>query len=137
MSFIENAKTYTGRDLETVFFRPMLSGPSAEELGIRILYNMPVPTTVQMWERSGDILQRYETSGWTGGDPAAKRQKTIALSRVKAELGYSASDYFSTVYELVTNRADVNMEDLTGTELERAETELFRRAIAESQSLDA
>ena len=26
MSFIENAKTYTGRDLETIFFRPMLSG---------------------------------------------------------------------------------------------------------------
>ena len=28
MSFIENAKTYTGRDLETIFFRPMLSGPT-------------------------------------------------------------------------------------------------------------
>ncbi|MBR2399247.1 MAG: hypothetical protein IKA96_04735, partial [Alistipes sp.] len=39
---------------------------------------------------------------------------------------------FSTIFELITNRSDVNMEDLTGTELEVAETELFRRAIAES-----
>ena len=132
MSFIENAKTYTGRDLETVFFRPMLSGQSALDLGVRILYNMPAPTTVQLWERSGDILQQYTKAGWTGGDPAKKLQKTIEMSKVKAELGYSAADYFSLIYELITNRADVNMDDLSGTELEQAETELFKRAIAES-----
>ena len=132
MSFIENAKTYTGRDLETIFFRPMLSGQSALDLGVRILYNMPAPTTVQLWERSGDILQQYTAAGWTGGDPAQKLQKTIDMSKVKAELGYSAADYFSMIYELITNRADVNMDDLTGTELEQAETELFKRAIAES-----
>ena len=132
MSFIENAKTYTGRDLETIFFRPMLSGQSALDLGVRILYNMPAPTTVQLWERSGDILQQYTAAGWTGGDPARKLQKTIDMSKGKAELGYSAADYFSMIYELITNRADVNMDDLTGTELEQAETELFKRAIAES-----
>ena len=131
MSFIENAKTYTGRDLETIFFRPMLSGQSALDLGVRILYNMPAPTTVQLWERSGDILQQYTAAGWTGGDPARKLQKTIDMSKVKAELGYSAADYFSMIYELITNRADVNMDDLTGTELEQAETELFKRAIAD------
>lgn len=37
---------------------------------------------------------------------------------MKAELGYSAADYFSLVYGLITNRPEVNMEDLTGTELE-------------------
>ena len=132
MSFIENAKTYTGHDLETIFFRPMLTGQSALDLGVRILYNMPAPTTVQLWERSGDILQQYTAAGWTGGDPARKLQKTIAMSKVKAELGYSAADYFSMVYEPITNRADVNMDDLTGTQLEQAETELFKRAIAES-----
>ena len=132
MSFIENAKTYTGRDLETIFFRPMLCGQSALDLGVRVLYNMPVPTTVQMWERSGNVLQQYKAAGWTGGDPATKLQKTIGMSKVKAEMGYSAADYFSLVYELITNRADVNMDDLTGTELEQAETDLFKRAIAES-----
>lgn len=132
MSFIENAKTYTGHDLETIFFRPMFSGQSARDLGVRILYNMPAPTTIQLWERSGDILQQYTAAGWTGGDPARKLQKTIDMAKVKAELGYSAADYFSMVYELITNSADVNMDDLTGTELEQAETELFKRAIAES-----
>ena len=132
MSYLEQAKSYTGQDLETIFFRPMLTGPSAEELGIRILYNMPVPTTVQLWDANPEVLQKYTKGGWTGGAGATKYQKTIQLSRVKAELGFSASDYFSLVYELIASRADVNMDDLTGTELERAETELFRRSIAES-----
>lgn len=132
MSYLEQAKTYAGQDLETIFFRPMLTGPSAQELGIRVLYNMPVPTTVQLWDANPDVLQKYTKAGWTGGAGATKYQKTIKLSRVKAELGFSAADYFSLVYELIASRADVNMDDLTGTELERAETELFRRSIAES-----
>lgn len=132
MAFIENPKTYTGHDLETIFFRPMLSGPSAQELGVRVLYNMPTPTTVQLWEAQGNVLQKYGSAGWSGGTAATKAQKTIALERVKAELGFAASDYFSMVYELIVGRSDVNMEDLSGTELEVAETELFKRAIAES-----
>ena len=131
MGLIENPKTYTGRDLETIFFRPMFAGSNAEQLGIRTLYNMPVPTTIQMWSPRADLLQTY-TSGWTGGESAIKKQKRIELQKVKAEMGISASDYFNQVYELITGRADVNLDDLTGTELEQAETELFRKAIAES-----
>ena len=131
MGLIENPKTYTGRDLETIFFRPMLTGQNAEQLGIRVLYNMPVPTTIQLWNPSDDILQPYNV-GWNGGSASNRQQKTIELSRIKAELGFAAADYFSQVYELITNRADVNLDDLTGTELEQAETEMFRAAIAES-----
>lgn len=132
MSFLESPKTYTGSDLETIFFRPMLSGPSAEQLGVRVLYNMPVPTTIQLWKGRSNILQKYTAAGWSGGESAQKWQKTIRLSRVKAELGFSAADYFSLVYERIAARADVNMDDLTGSELEQAETELFRRSVAES-----
>ncbi len=132
MNLIESTKTYTGRNMETIFFRPMLSGESAEELGIRVLYNIPTPTTVQLWTSQGDVLQPYTQAGWTGGNPAIKGQKTIHMTRVKAELGFSASDYFAQVYELIACRADVNMDDLTGSELEQAETEIFRKAIAES-----
>lgn len=132
MSKIEQPKSYTGAELETIFFRPMLSGKSANELGIRVMYNMPVPTTLNFWRRAGDILQKYTTSGWNGGLPADKFQKVMELSKVKAEIGYSASDYFNMVYELITNSSDVNMQDLSGTELEKAETQLFKEAIAES-----
>ncbi len=132
MAKIENPKTYTGRDLEAIFFRPMLTGPDAAALGIKIMYNMPVPTTLQFWKRAGDILQKYTTSGWNGGSAASKYQKTIQLSKVKAEVGYSADDYFNMVYELITNRSDVNLDDLSGTELEAAETALFKESIAES-----
>ena len=128
---IENPKTYSGRELENIFFRPMLTGPSALDLGIKVMYNMPVPTTLNFWRRSGDILQPYG-AGWNGSKAADRYQKSIDMSKVKAEIAYSASDYFSMVYELITNRADVNMDDLSGTELEAAETELFRQAIAES-----
>ena len=132
MAKIENPKSYTGRDLETIFFRPMLTGPDATSLGIKIMYNMPVPTTLQFWKRAGDILQKYTASGWNGGSAATKHQKSIQLSKVKAEVGYSADDYFNMVYELITNRSDVNLDDLSGTELETAETALFKEAIAES-----
>ena len=132
MSFLENAKQYTGAELDTIFFRPLLTGPSAQELGVRILYNLPVPTTVQLWDGQQNILQKHTGKGWTGGAAARKFQKNIALSRVKAEMGFSAADYFSLVYEKIAARADVNMDDLTGTELEQAETALFRQAVAES-----
>jgi hypothetical protein len=131
MGLIENTKTYTGNDLETIFFRPILNGENAEQLGIRMLYNMPVPTTIQLWSPRTDILQEYE-AGWRGGDAADRVQKTIEMQKVKAEVGFSASDYFQQVYERIVARADVNLDDLTGTELESAETEMFRAAIAES-----
>lgn len=134
MGLIENPKTYTGRDLETIFFRPMFKGENAEQLGIRVLYNMPVPTSVQMWSPRTNILQGY-SSGWSGGDPAERVQKSINMHKIKAELSFSASEYFQQVYELILGRADVNFDDLTGTELEQAETEMFRAAIAENLRL--
>ena len=36
---IENPKTYSGRDLENIFFRPMLTGPDALDLGIKVMYS--------------------------------------------------------------------------------------------------
>ncbi len=128
---IENPKTYRGTDLETIFFRPSFCGKNAEQLGIRVIYNMPMPTTVQVWSQPEYVLQPFE-SGWNGGANATKYQKTIQMTKVKAETRFSADDYFSMIFEKITNRGDVNMEDLTGTELEKAETELFRQAIAES-----
>ena len=132
MSALENAKTYTGKNLETIFFRAMLSGPSAIDLGVRVLYNMPVPTTVQMWEPKTDILQKFTAAGWSGGAGSKKLQKTIPLNRVKAELGFSAADYFSMVYEKVSSLVNTHMDDLSGTELEQAETALFKQALAEN-----
>ena len=132
MSKIENIKSYEGQVLDNIFFRPMLTGGSAEELGIKVMYNMPVPTTLHFWKRTGDILKKYTSSGWSGGEPSQKFQKVLNLHKVKAEMAYSAEDYFSTVYELITGRADVNLDDLSGTELEEAETALFRSSIRES-----
>ncbi len=132
MSLLENAKQYTGSDLEQIFFRPMLTGESALELGVRVLYNLPAPTTVHLWDGRRNILQKFTSGGWNGGTAARKYQKTINLSPVKAELGFSAADYFSLVYQTIAARADVNMDDLTGTELEQAETSLFKQALAEN-----
>lgn len=128
---IENPKSYVGHELDTVFFRPMLTGPNAENLGIRVLYNMPVPTTLQFWSRSADILKTY-SKGWHGADPAEKFQKTIKLQKVKAELGYSAEDYFSMVYENIVAADGVNLEDMSGSSLEEAETTLFKESIMEA-----
>ncbi|MFI3328067.1 MAG: hypothetical protein SNH79_03530 [Rikenellaceae bacterium] len=132
MNYIESSKSYTGSQMETVFFRPMLTGTSAVDLGVRVLYNMPVPTTVQLWNGQSDILKSNAIPGWSSPAKGEKVQKTIDLKRVKAEMGFSAADYYSLIFENVAAQAEVNLDDLTGTELEKAETELFSRSIAES-----
>ncbi|MCD8072444.1 MAG: hypothetical protein LUE10_04595 [Alistipes sp.] len=132
MSKIEKTKEYSGTDLETIFFRPMFTGPDAMSLGIKVMYNMPVPTTLHFWKRGGDILQKYTAAGWNGATSADKHQKTIDMHRIKAEVGYSADEYFDLVYEKIVNVGSGSMDDLSGTALEQAETALFREAIAES-----
>ena len=128
---IENSKTYNATDVENIFFRPTFCGKSAEELGIRVLYNMPTPTKVPLFRHRSDIVKNF-SSGWQGGTSAELTEQEIYLTKLKAESAYSAENYFSTIYELLTNSAEVNMSDLSGSDLEKAETELFRRALAES-----
>ena len=128
---IENQKNYNVHEVESIFFRPTFCGKSASELGIRVIYNMPMPTTVQVFSHNSNILCDF-SSGWQGGSAVERLQKSIPMTKVKAESAYSAEEYFSTIFELITNTSDVSLGDLTGTELEKAETELFRRAIADS-----
>ncbi len=132
MNYIESTKSYTGSELETVFFKPMLTGAAADELGIKVLYNMPVPTTIHLWSGKSDILQSGASAGWSAGGASTRVQKSVDMKRVKAEMGFSAADYYSLVFENVSTRQSVNMDDLTGTDLEVAETDLFRKSIAES-----
>lgn len=128
---IENSKTYNLTDVENLFFRPTFCGKAAEELGMRVLYNMPIPTKVPLFSHNKNILKHF-VPGWQGGSSSTLVQKEIPMTKLKAESAYSAEDYFSTIYEMIASSADVNFEDLTGTDLEKAETELFRRSLAES-----
>lgn len=127
---IENPKTYKGTEAENIFFRPLFCGQSAKDLGIRVIYNLPIPTTVQLWSKPENVLQSF-SSGWNGGSKANKLQKTISMHKVKAESSFAAEDYFSMILEKIVTDSAVNMGDLTGTDLEKAETEMFRQAIAE------
>ena len=127
---IENQKNYCFQEAEQVFFRPTFCGKSIEEMGVRVIYNLPVPTIAYLFSQQNGVLKAF-SSGWQGGEACVKEQVEISMNKVKAESAYSAEEYFNTVFELVTSSADVNIGDLTGTDLEKAETELFRRAIAE------
>ena len=128
---IQNSKTYNVNEVENLFFRPSFCGKKAEEMGIRVLYNMPIPTKIPSFSHNYDVLRDF-SSGWQGGCSASWEEQEIELKKLKAESAYSAESYFSSVYELLVNSADINLGDLSGTDLEKAETELFRRAIVES-----
>lgn len=131
MGIIESSKVYSGEELENIFFRPVFAGEkSTEETGFRVMYNIPLPATIGLWLPKSKILRSYQ-AGWQGGDSAEREYRTIDMRRVKAETAASASDYFSQVYEYIVNKAQVNMQDLTGTELEQAETAIFKAAVAE------
>lgn len=127
---IENTKNYTGAELDQIFIRPTFTGEDAKELGIRVMYNIPQNTTMNFFAKQSNILKEFAT-GWQGGEASKKYQKTIEMKKVKAEVGYQAEDYFATVFEKITNRSDVSLQDLTGTDLAKAEEELFRDAIKE------
>jgi hypothetical protein len=131
MSQIVEPKTYEGKELETIFFRPMLTGESARDLGVRVMYNMPVPTVINFWRGASDVLRPY-AQGWTGGAASEKFQKKIEMFKVKSEMGYAAADYFTMVFEQIAASPSVNLDDLSGTQLEEAETRLFRESLAES-----
>ena len=131
---IVNPKNYTGTELDQIFIRPTFTGEDAKELGIRVMYNIPQNTTMNFFAKQSNIIQKFE-KGWQGGDASKKYQKTIEMKKVKAEVGYQAEDYFATVFEKITNRSDVSMQDLTGTDLAKAEEELFRDAIKEDLRL--
>ena len=133
MNKIENSKSYTGNELETVFFRPLLKGAGINDMGIRVLYNMPAPTTLHFWRSNAEsILHPYKTPGWTGSEKTERFSKTIDLQRIKAESSYSADEYFSLVYDSLMRSKLGAVEDLSGSDLESAETTLFRDAIAEN-----
>ncbi len=128
---IENSKTYNVNDVENLFFRPSFCGKSAEDLGIRVIYNMPIPTKIPVFFHNNNILTSFST-GWQGGSAGSFTDTEVTMTKVKAESSYAADLYFSTIYEMLTNSAEVNLGDLSGTDLETAETELFRRAIVDS-----
>ena len=127
---IENSKNYTGTEMDQIFIRPTFTGEDAKALGIRVMYNLPQNTTMNFFAKQSNILKEFAT-GWQGGEASKKYQKTIEMAKVKAEVGYQAEDYFATVYEKIVGRSDVSLQDLTGTDLAKAEEELFRDAIAE------
>lgn len=127
---IENPKTYSGEEMAEIFLRPSFTGANAQALGLRVLYNNPVNTTLNFWKRRENILKKY-AAGWQGGEASTKYQKTLSMEKIKAEQGFEASDYFGMVYEKITNSPEVNLQDLSGTDIENAEVALFRDAIAE------
>ncbi len=127
---IENSKTYNVNEVEDLFFRPSFCGKSAEELGVRVLYNMPTPTKIPAFGHHSNIIKPF-MSGWQGEPVNDYTEQEIDLTKLKAENTYSAESYYSTIYEMLVNSGSINLGDLTGTDLEKAETELFRRSIAE------
>jgi hypothetical protein len=127
---IQNSKTYNVNEVEDLFFRPSFCGKSAEDFGIRVLYNMPTPTKIPSFGHHHNIIQPF-SSGWQGNTVNDYRETDIDLVKLKAENAYAAESYFSTIYEMLVSSSDVSIGDLTGTDLEKAETELFRRSIAE------
>ena len=128
---IENSKIYDVTDVENIFFRPTFCGKSADEMGIRVLYNMPTPTKVPFFRHNNDILREF-SSGWQGERKSYFEEQEIPMYKLKAESAYSAERYFSTIYEMLVTLNGDAMGDLSGSDLEKAETELFRRSLAES-----
>ncbi len=130
MARIENEKVYKGSELSSIFFAPMMRGEEITKSGIHVIYNVPSPVSLQHWSRGRQqVLKPYTTAGWAGTESTYRQNRSLTLSKVKAEVGYSADDYFALVVDSL--KGNQPLDDLSGTELEQAETAIFRDAISE------
>jgi hypothetical protein len=109
---IEQPKTYIGRDLDTIFFRP-IAHELGEKLGVRVMLNMPTPTVVTFWKQneSRNLADKYSVS--------------LEFGRTKHELSTPADEYFNEVME----KAERPYDDFDSISIEQAECELLQKSL--------
>ena len=132
MSFLESAKTVHRFPTSKPSFPSDPEGDSARELGVRVLYNMPVPTTIQLWDGQRNVLRNTPPPDGRAVTRRPSCKKTISLGRVKADWDFRPPTISRWSMKRSPHAPTSTWTDLTGTELEQAETALFKQAVAES-----
>lgn len=104
-------------------------GTKPAEMGIRIIDTQGASSIkLNFFGKIAKILMPYVT-GFQGGTLSPQKQKKLTVSEFKAENEYSKQDYKNMIYEQITNKGGVAQNDITGTDVFKAELEVFFSAV--------
>lgn len=129
MAFITAGSEYHGKENFEMIIRPRLMGTKPAEMGIRIIDTQGASSIkLNFFGKIAKILMPYVT-GFQGGTLSPQKQKKLTVSEFKAENEYSKQDYKNMIYEQITNKGGVAQNDITGTDVFKAELEVFFSAV--------
>lgn len=129
MAFITAGSEYHGKENFEKIIRPRFMGTKPAEMGIRIIDTQGASSIkLNFFGKIAKILMPYVT-GFQGGTLSPQKQKKLTVSEFKAENEYSKQDYKNMIYEQITNKGGVAQNDITGTDVFKAELEVFFSAV--------
>lgn len=129
MAFITAGSEYHGKENFEMIIRPRFMGTKPAEMGIRIIDTQGASSIkLNFFGKIAKILMPYVT-GFQGGTLSPQKQKKLTVSEFKAENEYSKQDYKNMIYEQITNKGGVAQNDITGTDVFKAELEVFFSAV--------
>ena len=129
MSLLITASTnYVGEQSADLIMRPLFAGDDVRQYGFRVLLTKERKVDLTMWDAIRKKLRAY-TSGFQGGTGSKRVGKQLNLAEFKVETNYDKHTYFDTVYDVITNTNGVSQNDITGTEVHRAEIQLFNETL--------
>jgi len=128
--FITAGSQYNGAETLDIILRPIFIGKDPRELGVRVVFTKKAGSIkLNFFNKLTKILMPYASS-WQGGSGATRKEKKFSLAEFKAEAAYSKQDYKSTILEQITNVGGVAQNDITGTDVMKAEQEVFQNALS-------
>jgi hypothetical protein len=127
-NFITTSATWTGKQNLEYFLRPMFIGPEpANTQGVRVIPNVQSAQLLNYFGVAKKLLKKY-VKGFNAVAGAAHTQRTITVTRMKAESAEDGLQFYQTVFEQGLKKGDWN--DLTDTDLKEIIISLYRNAVA-------
>lgn len=124
-TFITSSVSWGGKENFEYFLRPMFIGKSIfETQGIKIMQNVQSGQKLNYFGTASKLLKAY-VKGFNAVSGAAYTQRTLSVSRMKAEAADDATDFFNTVYEQLLAKGDWNDLSKSG------QAQLLKKVIAQ------
>lgn len=124
-TFITSSVSWGGKENFDYFLRPMFIGKSIfETQGIKIMQNVQSGQKLNYFGTASKLLKAY-VKGFNAVSGAAYTQRTLSVSRMKAEAADDATDFFNTVYEQLLAKGDWNDLSKSG------QAQLLKKVIAQ------
>lgn len=129
--FITSSVTWGGKETMDYFLRPMFIGKSPwETQGIRIIPNVVNTQNLNYFGSASKILKAY-AKGFSAATGTTYTQRTLTVTKLKAEAADDASAFFDTVMEQALSKNDWNnlAESDRAVALDNAILSIYQNAV--------